>query len=387
MSRTVHHTDQSVAFRSGVFHLSAASVLFFLKAKFRSIDVGGLYEYLAKELVSSSKFLSITQKFTLVNVYSSASGFSRGISLPPEPRYCPHNDHLIFTFAYDNYDRPSDLELTVRSNRSNSVVQYGDRHSATAFTSIGLSSFVCAKFGLSALYGEHLGYLYNILGVMTKSLARNLEHYRSATSYTDLYSTDFKSLHDKYGRRSLYKTLTKTPYAYWVYCPVIWRYAPNLLSPKVLTSDTSLYYFMYVHGSLGRLALKDRLIDLLGLSDPAEGTVIGYLADSLLAFTQGINTPGRNATSSADVMAPAVIYSLLSSGKSRIDAVGTTDSQVWDDLAGTTHSLTEAFSGLNTDVGNLFLPPESTALKLFRSDRSYVSRLAADLDFSQMSLL
>ena len=373
----VTHKDQLVTFRSSVFHLSSASVLFFLKAKYRSIDVAALYDFLAHSLMTSRKFTSISINFTLVNVYSGDNGFSHGVDRPPPEELRPANNHLIFTFAYDVYDHVSDLKITVKNKLSNSVSQYGNRHAPTAFTSVGLTSAQCAAMGLNALYTEHLAYLYNVIGVMTKSLAKNRRFY-SDNTYASFYGPELKAAHDKYGMAPLYKIFLSTPYPFWVYSPAIWKYAPNLLSKKMLNPQTVLYYFMYIYGTSRTFVAHDRLDTLLGIRDAAEGSVLGYLSDSILQFVQNANTEDYEPESPLDVLAPSVIMNVIINGLPKIDPPGSSDSQVWASLRDTAATVERAFSGV--DLGNLFLPPDQTALKLFSANDAYMNRLTTQFD-------
>lgn len=377
------HKEQLVNFRSSVFHLSAASVLFFLKEKFKSIDIAGLYELLASRLMTAPKFTSVGVNFTLVNVYSGVSGFSHGSSVPPPESARPANKQLIFTFAFDVYDSVANIKPTITLKRSNPVSQFGTVKNPTTFTCVGLTSNEVAAFGLNALYTEHIAYLYNIVGVMTKSLAKHKSFYTTG-SYGEFYPHTLKALFDTYGRASLYKIIVGTPYPYWVYSTAIWTHAPNLLSSKMLTPHSVLYYFLYVHGAIQRYAPRDRVIRLLGLQGSKPNTVLGYLSESLLEFVQNINTPGYMHESALDVLAPAVIQSVVLDGTARIQGPGSSDDKVWTRLKEVANTMARAFADTDTNVGSLFTPPSSVARKLFVADESYAERLTNELDFSNI---
>ena len=239
----VKHRQQVINFRSSVFHLSAASLLFFLKDGYKSIDTAGLYALLAKKLMQAPKFGAISVNFTLVNLYNNSNGFSHGCSVPPPEDIRPANHHLVFTFSFSPLDSVTDLgPITVKNFRSNSVSQYGNMSEPLAFTSIGLTSSECARFGLNALYTQHMAYLYNIIGVMTKSLARHKQYYETGT-FDDLYGENLKAAHDRFGSRSLYQVVLSQPYPYWVYNTSLWHYGGNLLGRQMIVPQTALYYF------------------------------------------------------------------------------------------------------------------------------------------------
>lgn len=381
----VNHTDQQVTFKSSVFHMSAASVMFFLKNKYRGINMGGLYELLAQKLVQSRKFGSSSINFSLVNIYSQHTGFSHGASLPPPEEVRPAYGHLVFTFSLDVYDAVQDLQISVKNKRSNAVSQYGDTQSPTAFTSVGLTSREVSQLGIPPLYGENLAYLYNIIGVMTKSLARNQRYFVQDETYGDFYPDTLKALHDKYGQAPLYKIITKVPYPYWVFSSLVWKYAPNLLTRKHITPHVALYYFLYLHKAT-RFVPGDQIETLVGNRLVESGSILGHLADSLLQLAQRINTPGYSRETSLDLLAPAVAYSLVTSGGSRIDSSFVTDATLRAFLEDSATYMSDALSDLDVDVGDLLLPPEAVALKMFYSDKSYTARLIDELDFSRMDL-
>ena len=374
------HTYQSVTFRGSVFHMSAASAMFFLKPKFLSIKTGELYEFLALKLVNSPRFSSSRINFTLVNIYSRPSGFSRGVSEPPPEQVCPANNHLMFTFAYDIHDDPNRIKLTVKNKRSNSVSQFGNKHSQSAFTTIGLTGNECAKFGLNALYTHQLAYLYNILGVMTKSLAKYSSYY-DYSSYESQYTKSLKYLKENVGSRNLHRVLTSTPYALWVFNPLVWRYAPNLLTTKMITPTVALYYFAELHAEALRNLNLTSIKNLVGFPAVTSGSILDYLAISLLNFVHSVQSGDATFESPLDVLAPSVIDSLVATGKPTLELRYTTDTEMWEQLAARSSFLVKSFADSEEKLGSLFLPPRQVVPKMFDANDAYVSRLVQDLEF------
>jgi len=360
--------------------MSAASAMFFLKPKFLQIKTGELYEFLASKLISSPRFSSSKINFTLVNIFSRPSSFSRGVSKPPPEDVCPANRQLTFTFAYDLYDDPNEMKLTGKNKRSNSVSQFGNRKSQSAFTTIGLTGTECARFGCHALYTEHLAYLYNILGVMTKSLAKFSRFYE-IDSYDAQYDKGLKYLKEGVGSSSLYKILTSTPYYLWVFNPLIWRYAPNLLTSKMITAEVALYYFAELHTTdLNRLSAPAK--ELIGFPTVSKNTILDHLSNSLIRLIQSINTSDTDFESAEDVLAPAVVDSLVSTGHSKIELDYSTDSRLWGQLRQRAAYMVKAFEGPDTNLGQLFMPVDHVAQKMFSADAAYTDKLVQNISFS-----
>lgn len=374
------HTYQSVTFRGSVFHMSAASAMFFLKPKFLDIKTGELYEFLASKLVNSPRFSSSKVNFTLVNVFSRPSGFSRGVSEPPPNEVCPANKHLLFTFAYDIHDDPNKLDLTVKNKRSNSVSQFGNKHSQSAFTTIGLTSNECAKFGCNALYTQQLAYLYNILGVMTKSLAKYSSFYDYA-SYESHYTKGLKYLKENVGSRNLHRVLTSTPYALWVFNPLVWRYAPNLLTVKMVTPLVALYYFAELHSEALRNLSLPAIKRLVGFPEVPKDSVLDHLSVSLLNFVHSVQSEDSTFETPLDVLAPSVIDSLVATGQPTIELSYSTENALWKQLEKRAAFLVQAFADREENLGKLFMPHRQASIKMFSANDAYTSRLVQDLEF------
>jgi len=230
------------------------------------------------------------------------------------------------------------------------------------------------------LYTEHLAYLYNILGVMTKSLAKFSRFYE-IDSYDAQYDKGLKYLKEGVGSSSLYKILTSTPYYLWVFNPLIWRYAPNLLTSKMTTAEVALYYFAELHTTdLNRLSAPAK--ELIGFPTVSKNTILDHLSNSLIRLIQSINTSDTDFESAEDVLAPAVVDSLVSTGHSKIELDYSTDSRLWGQLRQRAAYMVKAFEGPDTNLGQLFMPVDHVAQKMFSADAAYTDKLVQNISFS-----
>ena len=382
----IFHRNQTVNFRTNAFPLSGASVPFLLKNRYLSLNVGELFEYVADLLWELTAVRTSSSNFTLVNVTSPFSKYSHGSSHPPPFITRPGGNALILTFATTmRQDYDQDQELSRQDVRHHSIhsTQWG-QNMKLEFVSISLSLTQAHSMGLINLQSNQLQYIYNLIGGMTKSLVRHQSYYLVGTdTYEEAHAQlNLVATHSKISRMPLPQLFQTIPYPLWVFSEVLWGYAPNVLSQRIITSQAALYYFMYLTSIVhqGSAVVGDVTVKRLGLGLGNKRGIMGYLAQSLLSFVQLVKSPQDSTFTPLELIAPSVIQAVVATGKSKIDA---RPSYVLDFAEGT-KTLVQALQvhALEGDLGDLLMPPETVAYKLMHEDRRFSDRLVNALDFS-----
>lgn len=345
------HYYQRVNFRNWVFPFTSAKASALFKSQFRTIKTGDLYRFLTELLAQSQGFSSLGAPFTLINIYSKHTKFSRGCSLPPDEKVFPGNQHLLFTFALSLYDSVSQIPISVINKRSNSVVQFGSPKAQGAFLTIGLSQNECTKFGLSSLHTARLNYLYNVLGPLTKTFSR---YPVRPTDYDDLSLVRLQSVVNK-----PLSSVLKAPPPYWAFSKEVWEYAPNILTEQHITSKSVLNYFINIIKPNSSSLLPSSILGM----PPKKGdsSVLGMLASSLVLLVQNLNAGVTNGSrmSELELIAPAVLYPFITTSELRSKRLPITQ-QV--------DSLLFEFFGKHEELAKILMPPERAAIRVYRQD-------------------
>lgn len=384
------YRKQTPSFRYSEFPLSASAFPFLLKPRYRNINIGDLFEYLAKILWSIQGVRTSSVNFSLVNLCSPFSKFSHGASPTPPKEAWPNNPHLIFTFALSiEQDYAEDLHIDqgwVR-HRSINVKQWGLEPGSIAFLSIGLNSTECSRLGLTTnLQANNLQYIYNLIGAMTKSLLRRHANYTTdGSSYDELHARyNLISLHSHFFKMPLIKLFTSVPYQLWVFNEFLWKYAPNCIPSRLITPQVALYYFMYLTElAKHRTAYTDILTNHLGLRSGISEGIAEMLSDSLISFVESIRAPSDTELSTQELLAPAVLQAALTTGKSKIEVDQNYKKEIQEDA----QSLINGLRKNSTDFSSLFTPPDQVARKLMLEDPNYSNRLLESIDLTDLGLL
>jgi len=371
------HRNQTVNFRQSAFPLNGQAVPFLFKTRYQSLDIGGLFETVAKILWNLTAVRTSSLEFTIVNVTSPFSGFSHG-SHPPGPKITrPFGKALLITFATSSpfeiaARHTQGLRRTDVRRRAVDVTQWGTGGKQD-FVTIAVNGAAAHDLGLVNLQPNQLQYVYNTLGILTKSFIQKQTKYLPGTdSYTDFHARyNLQALRLRIGRMPLPKLFREIPYPLWVFSLPLWTMAPNMVSQRSITPEFALYYFMHIRPiiSVYDNVMADVKSARLGLSTGRPDSVFGHLSDSILNFVQMVKTPGDTQLTVKEVLAPSVLRAFISTGTPDVDG-GTNYMRL---LSAEANDLASRMSHM--DLGTLLMPPDSAARKVMLGDKNFADTL------------
>lgn len=384
------HRSQVVNFRTSEFPLSGSFASFLLKAQYTYIDIGEIFEYLTDILFHhTTGVLTNRVDFTLVNVFCPFNSFSFGQLPPPPKAVWPSGKSLVFTFSTSARDPYDEYSLVLRDSvlhLSNNHTRWSHYSEGTDYVTISIDLTRGNELGIHSPKFNELQYIYNLIGGMTKSVIRRQTAYRDLNdSYEDLHSSySLVDLHSRIYSMPIKNLFTQIPYHLWVFNRHLWQMAPNVLPQRLITPQFGLYYFMYLHSVVHHTPRRNGDVTMrrLGLLPNHSEGLLELLRKSVLNLVQMIKTPGDRDLSDLELLAPAVIQSLLIDGIATIDS--STDYR--NVLAESTRMLIEDLQARENDLGYLFMPPEETARKLLLEDLRYIDMLEGAMQYPQTDL-
>ncbi len=375
----MHHREQVPSFRLREWPLGQASLPWLMLPKYSDINIGDLFEYLS-QVIWTTPYAVNPVHFTLVNVFSPFTGYSHGY-LPPAPSetWTP-NSHLIFTFAISPetyYDYTASIPRQLIYSKHIWVKTWNSKISGRPmWLNIGINPILAERWKLKTLYANDLQYVYNMIGMMTKSLTRRHKYYQ-ADGDAQTYDYSTTNLVEATTTSSIIDMSLHVEYKYWCFNKMMWKMAPNLFSTKMMTPELALWYVMNVNTKASMITQRvpgDRRLNALGLA--GDDGVVQQISRSLLSFIQSVNAPGDQQLSALDLIAPALIGSLVYSGTPKVEASRDYVRELNESCA----SLIRAFSSSADKLGQLLVPPDSAALKLLVGDKSLTKKLFALID-------
>lgn len=380
------HREQKTGFRVSEFSLSGAFLHSLLKPRFVDFNVGELFEYLADSLWNTVGVMTDRVDFTLVNVCSPFNRFSHGILPEPPSVTWPTGKALIFTFAIRRA-RPYD-QFRIKRNwvhhNSNQITKWGLNFQSRDYVSISVDMSKADEWHLKSMRMLELQYLFNIIGMMTKSFVRRQNVYqRIGQTYDDQH--EVRSLRDWYVEiysMPIKRLVQTVPYHLWPFNYHVWEYAPNILSPRTITPAVATYYFMYLHGAI-RQDIEGRIGTLERLGVNGETGIGGYLVDSILRLVQDARTPGDRQLSTLELLAPAVIETFLRTGSTQLE--DTSFGAYLSRVELRTRLIADLQSREN-DLGAMFLPAKNTMFKLLTEDTNWRDTIRREMEFPQVDI-
>lgn len=373
MIKISHHQDDLMFRGNSALPLSAGALNSLFLPRFRSIDTAALVTLLWSRFGSGSYSRVVS---TLVNVCSPFSGFSRGFIDNPPPVVCPLNSHLLFTFAV-KYDTQYDLKTVKYNNTSIRSTYWGSGNDPRKFLTIGISAVEAAQLGLLHVQTNELRYLYNIIGLIFRSIfmhftpgqISDLKRGQTSTPDYDVYNAK-----DNYLNSPLSGVL-RYPYWTWQFSKKIWEVAPNIIPYVDVDPRLALYYFLFIARNINpNVPSFDGLSKILGTTSDSTSGIAKVLTKSLLSFTQYLNQPSDNQFELVDLLAPNVIASLLYTGKSDLVL---TRAHYFEDLENNALALADQLSGSlkHGDLARVFAPYSKTAQSIIYEDSTLISNI------------
>ena len=366
------HRNQTVNFRQSAFPLNGQAVPFLLKTRYQSLDIGGLFEFVADILWNLTAVRTSSLEFTIVNATSPFSGFSHGyMPIPTMAR--PFGKALLLTFAISApHNQTGQLRRTDVRRRAVNVTQWG-AGGRQDFVTIAVGGEHAHSLGLLNLQPNQLQYVYNTIGILTKAFIQKQTKYLPGTeSYTDLHGQyNLHALRTRIGRMPLPKLFRDVPYPLWTFSIPLWTMAPNLVPQRCITPEFALYYFMYLRQiiAIHPNVVADVKSKRLGLNTDSADGVLGHLSDSVLNFVQMVKTPGDTQLTVSELLAPSVVNAVIATGKPDIDC----QPGYLSLLSAEANDIAARMS--NVDVGTMLLPPNTAARKLMSADPNFASTL------------
>lgn len=371
------HRNQTVNFRQSAFPLNGQAVPFLFKTRYQSLDVGGLFEFVADILWNLTAVRTSSLEFTIVNVTSPFAGFSHGSHPPPPQITRPFGKALLLTFATSSPfeikgRRAQSLRRTDVRRRAVAVTQWGT-DGKQDFVTIAVGGEHAHDLGLVNLQPNQLQYVYNTLGILTKSFIQRQTKYLPGTeSYTDFHGRyNLQALRARIGRMPLPKLFREIPYPLWVFSIPLWTMAPNMVSQRSITPEFALYYFMHLRPIISAYdnVMADVKAKRLGLNTDGADGVTGHLSDSILNFVQMVKTPGDSQLTVKELLAPSVLRAFISTGLPDVEG----GSDYMRLLSAEANDLASRMS--NMDLGSLLMPPDAVAKKVMLADRNFADTL------------
>lgn len=210
-------------------------------------DIGSLLELLLKRLESYPFALVRSNSFSLVNVTTNLGKsfgyseviFSKHRSLP--------STSISFTFAVV----PNPPKKIVQDPLStldliDNDFMFGGSRNRISYLVITLDHTENNK-DLSFQMLKHLEFLYNIVGLTTKSFVSNPRGWWDSGVYVTHYQ---RVMYDRYYNRSPELLFKDTPIGFWIYNKHVWQSFSHLILPRLIDENFYLYFTLFILDNL-----------------------------------------------------------------------------------------------------------------------------------------
>lgn len=263
-------------------------------------QIGELFEIIARELIEDSAVFSFKSPFTLINVTNWVNGYSIGYSVTPPKATYVSDPALVFTFSLSNRPykstTPTADNVYFSSEGTESLAYWSNKRNAGRdYLTISLAKTTLRKLKLSFNSEPELTYLYNCIGMLTKSFVLNSNWYSPNNTHTDANTPTVNeyTLYSKYFERTMRTMINDHPMNTWMYNRDIWFQAQNLISPKFLNLDAfGLYYLMYL---VDIVPTRPQSSLWKSIHSPIGG-IKDYIAQGIQDFNTGLKNPLAEVT-------------------------------------------------------------------------------------------
>jgi hypothetical protein len=216
--------------------------------------VGELFAAISREMMEDRIVFAHAAKFALVNVTNMIHGSSIGYSPAPPSSVLGTNPGLVFTFALTT--RPYQEAVTIRKvaqnyDGSEFISYWSDSSRTFDYLSIAFDKNSLRDYNLSYNTTPEMVYLYNTIGILSKSFVLNSRWYDQLGNVHQSAKTkgvtEF-TLYSKYYEKPLRNLVNDVPMNAWIYNKDFWIKASNLLTTRFLDiQEFGLYYLLYLH--------------------------------------------------------------------------------------------------------------------------------------------
>lgn len=215
-------------------------------------QVGELAELIFRIFYEDKSVFSYADTLSLINVTNYVNARSTGYSISPPDSVIGFNTGLAFTFALSARPYSKRLpELNSKEKNSDGVdtVSYWSTGgSSYTYLTISFDKSSLRRLSLSFNTERELIYLYNSIGLLSKSFVLYKDWYNTNYNHDDASGNlSAFTMYTRYFGKSIRNMFNDTPMPYWLYCKEFWFKAQNLLSPRFLNIDEfGLYYLVHL---------------------------------------------------------------------------------------------------------------------------------------------
>lgn len=210
-------------------------------------DTGSLIEMLLKRLESYPFALVRSNSFSLINVTTNLGKsfgyseviFSKRRSLP--------STSISFTFAVIPNPAKKVVQDPVHTiELIDSDFMFGTSRNKISYLVITLDHTE-DNTNLSYQMLKHLEFLYNIVGLTTKSFVSNPRGWWESSVYVTHYQ---RVMYDRYYSRSPELLFKDTPIGFWIYNKHVWQDYSHLILPRLIDENFYTYFVLFILDTL-----------------------------------------------------------------------------------------------------------------------------------------
>ncbi len=210
-------------------------------------DIGSLLELLLKRLESYPFALVRSNSFSLINVTTNLGKsfgyseviFSKRRSLP--------STSISFTFAVVPNPPKKVVQDPVHTiDLIENDFMFGSSKNRISYLVITLDHTENNK-DISFQMLKHLEFLYNIVGLTTKSFVSNPRGWWESSIYVTHYQ---RVMYDRYYARSPELLFKDTPIGFWIYNKHVWQDYSHLILPRLIDENFYTYFVLFILDSL-----------------------------------------------------------------------------------------------------------------------------------------
>lgn len=215
-------------------------------------QIGLLFEHLVKHIFEDQTALTEKSSFSLINITNTIQFSSVGYASTPPQETIGKNPGLVFTFALSaspyKKEVPSEIKIHKEHEQADLVSYWSYKNNK--YLTISLDKDTLRDFKLSINTHDGMLYVYNCIGILTKSYVLKDSWYTGPTRnyFPSNAGIDETSAWSLYLEKPLRTMVNEVPLNRWVYCLEFWTRCSNLLTSRFLNvEEFGLYYILYLH--------------------------------------------------------------------------------------------------------------------------------------------
>lgn len=204
-------------------------------------NVSSLLGAVLKRLENYPFAMVRSESFSLVNI-STSLGKSFGYSEVDFSKQRSLPSNMVFlTFAVI----PSPSKKIIPSKQIDLIgndFMFGSSRSQISYLVITLDQTE-KRDGINYQMLKHLEFLYNIIGLTSKSFVTNPRGWWDSNVYSTRYP---RVMYDRYYSCPLERLLKEEPIGYWIYNKNIWHNYPHLVLPRLIDENFYKYFVLFL---------------------------------------------------------------------------------------------------------------------------------------------